>query len=169
MSRSKEWDSVPEEQREIILKHQSSFPIKVGAIAKDLGLDVKSSTLKAGISGEIKEVEGTVFIKISRHDSKERQRFTLAHEIAHFLLHKDKLSEGIEDTVLFRSNLSDKLEVEANKLAADIVMPLSLINAIDFPNDTKFEVKVERIANLAQLSIPAIEIRLGKKGFNYVR
>jgi len=163
MSRSKEWDSVPEEQREIILKHQSSFPIKVGAIAKDLGLDVKSSTLKAGISGEIKEVEGTVFIKISRHDSKERQRFTLAHEIAHFLLHKDKLSEGIEDTVLFRSNLSDKLEVEANKLAADIVMPLSLINAIDFPNDTKFEVKVERIANLAQLSIPAIEIRLGKK------
>jgi Zn-dependent peptidase ImmA (M78 family) len=165
MKHCNEWHKVPKSQQDIILKHQTSFPIKVGAIAKELGLKVQSSTLKAGISGEIKETNGTVSIKISRHDSKERQRFTLAHEIAHFLLHKDEIKNGIEDTALFRSALSNKLEVEANKLAADIVMPLALIHEISFPQETRLEVKIEQIASIAELSIPAIEIRLGKKGF----
>jgi Zn-dependent peptidase ImmA (M78 family) len=165
MNHCNEWNRIPQEQQDIILKYQSSFPIKLGAIAKELGIKVQSSTLKAGISGQIKETEGVVNIKINRHDSKERQRFTLAHEIAHFLLHKDEIKGGIEDTVLFRSNLSNKLEIEANKLAADIVMPISLIKEIIFPQDTRFEVKVERIASMSGLSIPAIEIRLGKKGF----
>lgn len=165
MNYSKEWLRVPEDQRNIILKHHHTYPVKVGAIAKDLGLVVKSSTLKPGISGQIKEENGIVTIKINRHDSKERQRFTLAHEIAHFLLHKEEIKNGIEDTMLFRSALSNELEVEANKLAADIVMPFSLIKKISFPPDTKFEVRVERVANLLELSIPAIDIRLGKKGF----
>ncbi len=165
MSRCNEWNRIPKDQQDIILKHQEIFPIKLGAIAKDLGITVKRSTLKAGISGQIKETEGVVNIKINRHDSKERQRFTLAHEIAHFLLHKDEIKGGIEDTVLFRSSLSNKLEVEANKLAADIVMPFSLIHEEVFPQDTRLEVKIERIAFLSGLSIPAIEIRLGKKGF----
>jgi len=165
MSRCNEWNRIPEAQQAIILSHQEAFPVKLGALAKDLGIKVKSSTLKAGISGEIKETDGVVNVKINRHDSKERQRFTLAHEIAHFLLHKDEIKGGIEDTVLFRSALSNKLEIEANKLAADIVMPFALINEVVFPEDTRLEVKVERIATLSQLSIPAIEIRLGKKGF----
>lgn len=165
MNLSNEWNRVPEGQQKIIIKHQASFPVKVGAIAKDLGLTIKVSTLKPGISGQIKETDGVVIIKVNRHDSKGRQRFTLAHEIAHFLLHKDKLHEGIEDTVLFRSNLSNELEVEANKLAADIVMPFSLINQVQFPAGTRLENRVERIASLLELSIPAIEIRLGKKGF----
>jgi Zn-dependent peptidase ImmA (M78 family) len=160
-----EWQRVPLIQQNIILKYQNSFPVKVGAIAKELGIEVKSSTLKPGISGQIKETDGIVLVKINRHDSKGRQRFTLAHEIAHFLLHKHALIGGIEDTMLFRSSLSNQLEVEANRLAADIVMPFSLIDAVPFPHQTRLEVKAEAIASLAELSIPAIEIRLGKKGF----
>jgi len=165
MTISNEWNRVPVEQQKLILSHQQQFPIKVGAIAKDLGIIVKRSTLKPGISGEIREVNGNVTIKVNRHDSKERQRFTLAHEIAHFLLHKDEIKEGIEDTVLFRSALSNAKETEANRLAADIVMPFSLIDTITFPESTRREFRIEQIASLAELSTPAIEIRLGKKGF----
>lgn len=160
-----EWYRLTDEQVNIILSFQHNFPVKVGAIANAFNIVVKRSTLKPGISGQIKEEDGVVLIKINRHDSLGRQRFTLAHEIAHFLLHRDKLKDGIEDTILFRSALSDKLEVEANRLAADIVMPFSLIESIEFPSNTRLEVKTEYLANLAELSIPAMEIRLGKKGF----
>ena len=165
MKRCKEWNRVPPEAKKIILSHQKAFPVMVGAIAKDLGLIVKSSTLRPGISGFIKENDDGVVIKINRHDSKERQRFTLAHEIAHFLLHKEEIKNGIEDTMLFRSNLSDELEVEANRLAADIVMPFTLIHEAKIPSSTPFPEKVETLAKLSQISIQAMEIRLGGKEF----
>ncbi|MFG1483487.1 ImmA/IrrE family metallo-endopeptidase [Halobacteriovorax sp. HFRX-2_2] len=165
MNRCKEWNRLTQEQKDIILKHQESFPIKLGALAKDFGLIVKSSTLRPGISGFIKDNGGEVIIKISRHDSKERQRFTLAHEIAHFLLHKEEIKGGIEDTMLYRSNVSSELEVEANKLAADIVMPFSLIHKVKFSSEITFEEKVEKVASLAQLSTAAVKIRIGRKEF----
>ncbi|PSU42135.1 hypothetical protein C9J12_29200 [Photobacterium frigidiphilum] len=165
MKKCKEWSMLTSDQQDIILKYQGSFPIKIGAIAKEFGIVVKRSTLKPGISGVIKESDGVVLVKISRHDSVERQRFTLAHEIAHFLLHKDKIGDGIEDTMLFRSSLSNTLEAEANRLAADLVMPFSLIDLAQFPEKTRLEVKIETIAKISELSIPAIEVRLGKKGF----
>ncbi|OUS51007.1 MULTISPECIES: ImmA/IrrE family metallo-endopeptidase [Shewanella] len=165
MKTCKEWSRVSSDQKNIILKYQNEFPIKIGAMAKELGIVVKRATLKPGLSGVIREVGGTIVAKINRHDSPERQRFTLAHEIAHFLLHRDKIGDGIEDTMLFRSSLSDSLEAEANRLAADLIMPFSLIDLVNFPEGTRLEVKIERIATLAELSIPALEVRLGKKGF----
>ncbi|AUJ71392.1 ImmA/IrrE family metallo-endopeptidase [Pseudoalteromonas sp. NC201] len=160
-----EWFRLSKEQKDIISQHHDSFPVKVGSIAKAFGIQVKRSTLSPGISGEIKETNGEVIVKINRHDSEERQRFTLAHEIAHFLLHRDKIGDGIVDTMLFRSSLSNSLEAEANRLAADIVMPFSLIDSEPLSSNLRFEERVEYLANLSKLSIPAMEIRLGKKGF----
>lgn len=160
-----EWHRLTPEQQQIISSFHKEFPIPLGAIAKSFGLTVKRSTLKPGISGSIKESDGEILIKINRHDTVERQRFTLAHEISHFLLHRHLIASGIEDTMLFRSALSNALEAEANRLAADIAMPFSLIDKVDLPLNLRFEEKVEHIANLSKLSIPAIEIRLGKKGF----
>jgi hypothetical protein len=145
MTTSKEWSSIPPEHLEIITSHQQAFPVAVGAIAKDLGIIVKKATLSAGISGEIKE------------------RFTLAHEIAHFLLHRDKLSDGITDNILYRSSLSDTLEAQANRLAADIIMPWPLMkrSLLNY-SDLKDEDKYERLAEAVDVSTTAIKIRLGK-------
>ena len=160
-----EWYRLSAEQQEAILKYHETSPVKIGAIAKEFGLTVKRSTLKPGISGSIREDGSEVVIKINRHDSEQRQRFTLAHEIAHFLLHRDKIGDGIEDTMLFRSALSNDLEAEANRLAADIVMPFSLIKKLALPSSMRFEERVEETSKMLNISIPAIEIRLGKKGF----
>lgn len=160
---SKEWNSLPEYQREILARFQEEFPIKVGSVAKELGVTVKISTLPAGISGEIREIDGAIVIKVNRHDSKERQRFTIAHEISHFLLHKDKIGDGIIDDVLYRSCLTDELEAQANRLAADIVMPWTLIKrSLDRINAEKLEQKIEIIANEAEVSVIAMKIRFGK-------
>ncbi|MEX0604992.1 MAG: ImmA/IrrE family metallo-endopeptidase [Marinobacter sp.] len=159
---SLEWDNLPDNQKKVIEKHQTKFPIPVGAIAKELGIMVKKSTLPAGISGEIKEINGVCLVRVNRHDVKARQRFTLAHEIAHFLLHRDRLRGGITDDVLYRSSLSDVLEAQANRLGADIIMPFHLIRASQsFKSDLKKEAQCEAIAEEAQVSPTAIKIRLG--------
>ncbi|HDU4639580.1 TPA: ImmA/IrrE family metallo-endopeptidase [Klebsiella aerogenes] len=163
LTNSSEWISLTEEQASLIRKHQLQFPIAVGAIAKELGIIVKRSTLAAGISGEIKEEDGNVVIRVNRHDVKERQRFTLAHEIAHFLLHRDRIGDGITDDILYRSKLSDFMEVQANRLAADILMPGHLIQPkLKEFTELRDEEKYEKLADIAEVSTTAIKIRLGK-------
>lgn len=109
---------------DILKQFTETVPVKVGALASALGLRVVLATLPINISGSIQpDGDDDFVIKINRFESKERQRFTIAHEIAHFLLHKDQIKNGIVDSVLYRSKLSSRTEAEANKLAADIVMP----------------------------------------------
>jgi Zn-dependent peptidase ImmA (M78 family) len=108
--------------------------VKIADLARQLGLRVSvSNGLDPNISGQIKrdnEAEGGYHIILNKFEGKERQRFTIAHEIAHFLLHREKIDEGngIVDNVMYRSQLSNRMEVEANQLAADLIMPRHLIH-----------------------------------------
>lgn len=124
---SSEWQQLAPEVRAQIEALQDSPPIRLPDLARVLGLSVKASTLEAGISGEIRPSGNGYVIRINRHDPLRRQRFTVAHEIAHFLLHRDAIGQGISDDVLYRSGLSDQREQQANRLAADILMPDDLL------------------------------------------
>ncbi len=164
---SKEWLGLSEDQKATIASLQVSVPVKVGEIAKALGLSVKLATLAANVSGEIRPdaTAGSAgfLIRVDRHETKERQRFTVAHEIAHFLLHKDFIEGGLSDDVLYRSNLSNKKEAEANRLAADLVMPWSLIDdwMEQFPSGSASQY-VEQLAAHLGVSKIALQIRLGE-------
>lgn len=163
MTLSPEWKTLPAEIINKIQEDQFSFPVKIKKIAERLDLIVKAATLTGGISGEIKCESGIYVIRVNRHDIKERQRFTVAHEIAHFLLHKDLIGDGISDDTLYRSKLSDVMEVQANRLAADLIMPWHLIEAsLKKFSHLKPEAKYEAIAEEAEVSTTALKIRLGK-------
>jgi hypothetical protein len=126
---SPEWRSLPVAIRATIEEHQDFAPIRLSQLARALGVPVKAATLGPGISGEIRP-DGDVFvIRVNRHDPSKRQRFTVAHELAHFLLHSEHINNGISDDVLYRSSLSDRREAQANRLAADILMPDDLVLA----------------------------------------
>jgi len=123
-----EWSRLKEEERQKIIRRQESLPVRLSDLARDLGVRLVASTLPAGVSGEIRPNDmGGYVISINRHDSSRRQRFTVAHEIAHYLLHRDQIGKGITDDALYRSSLSDSREAEANRLAAEILMPRSAI------------------------------------------
>lgn len=165
MSNSREWNTLPSETQEIIRKFQNESKVQLGAIAKELGLDVKLSTLPAFISGEIRHTPDDRFaIKINRHEAKVRQRFTLAHEIAHFLLHKEQIvsKEGIEDNVMYRSSLSNTLEAQANRLAADIVMPWHIVQKEVANKNLEDEKIIQEIAENIGVSVDAFKIRIGR-------
>lgn len=160
---SKEWERIGIDSQKIISSAQSALPVKVGVIATSLGLTLKKASLAAGISGEIKSDNGSFIIRVNRHDASTRQRFTVAHEIAHYLLHRDLIGDGIVDDILYRSSLSGSMEAEANRLAADIVMPWHLLNEFLRSNKTlSVEQRMEKLALAADVSITAIKIRLGK-------
>lgn len=163
MSNSREWERLSIESKELIMKFHSEYPVKLGSIAKELGVVVKLATLPANISGEIKEDNGIVIIRVNQHDVKARQRYTLAHEIAHFLLHKHLLSDGISDDVLYRSAQSNEIEAEANRLAADILMPMQHIDECYKRHfkGKKDAVLYEAIATDLGVSTIALKYRLG--------
>lgn len=127
---SPEWNGLDPDLRAAIAQFQDEPPVRLPELAKALGVTVKAATLRPGISGEIRpnEDRSGFVIRVNRHDPPKRQRFTVAHELAHFILHKDQIGNGIEDDVLYRSSLSDKREQQANRLAADILMPKTLLD-----------------------------------------
>lgn len=111
-----------------------SAPVDVEAMAEALGLAVNmDAALPADISGRIMRGgngPAGYYIELNGRHSFNRRRFTLAHEIAHYLLHRDKIGDGVEDNALYRSRLSDYIEIEANRLAAQILMPAKLVRDI---------------------------------------
>ena len=148
---------------QIIARHQTNAPIDVMAIARELGVNVWAMHMPANISGKIfrDSLNGGVSsfsIAVNDMEHPLRQRFTIAHEIAHFVLHRSQLEAGdlIDDT-MYRSGLSTREEVAANQLAAQILMPMELIKKLigEGIND------VQALARRFQVSLPAMKIRLG--------
>jgi len=161
---SRELQRIQPGEMEVVRKYMTTKPVKLGAMASELGLNVRLSALEPGISGMIETSGNTYTIKINRHETRERQRFTLAHEIAHFLLHRHLIdSEGsIRDTVLYRSGQPESIEFEANRLAADLVMPDDQIreDLAKIRSPLTDEV-LEFLARQWQVSKAAMEIKLG--------
>ena len=108
----------------------TEIPVPVGTIADRLGLDVFSITLDPNISGSIRRVGTAKYeIQINDTDAPVRQRFTVCHEIAHYLLHRSHIDAvGIEDNILYRSQLSNIQEAEANRFAAALLLPWRAVN-----------------------------------------
>lgn len=162
-SPSKEFQSLPPSVRHEIDQYLSQFPVRLGALAGALGVKVLRSTLPRGISGQIGQEDGEFVIRVNRHEAKHRQRFTLAHELAHYLLHKEKIiaDGGWSENVLLRSGQPAQVEFEANRLASDLVIPSALLAAAkkDYTGPITDEV-IQDLARRFGVSATAIEIKL---------
>lgn len=149
----------------IVERFAASYPVKVGELATELGIEVKRAPLEPKISGLIQPSSTSPSgfeIRVNKYEVPERQRFTVAHEIAHYLLHRKEIGSGVVDNILYRSNLTSRKEAEANRLAADIVMPekavtaeLKRLGGLTSPDI------VDQMAELFRVSVPAMKVRLG--------
>ena len=163
MSPSLEYRNLSPAVRQKVDEFLSEYPVKLGAMAKRLGVKVLLSTLPRGTSGQIGQENGEFVIRINRHEAKHRQRFTLAHEIAHFLLHSEKIAEegSWSENVLLRSGQPANVEYEANRLASDLVIPSGLL--ADATRKYSGPMTSEIIEDLARkfgVSTAAMEIKL---------
>lgn len=111
-------------------------------------------------------------ILIEQSDHPNRKRFTFAHELGHFFLHKDKLKwdhkifiDTDNNYSLFRRNSvhvrdEDKpLEAEANYFAAELLMPKDVVEKAY--NEIW---SIEILSNVFRVSIEAMTYRLSNLG-----
>lgn len=157
---------------EELLKLCATPPVDLDAIAVSLGVEIRLFDLKADVSGILYRDGDRRIIVVNKEHSTERQRFTIAHELGHLMLHKGQpvhVDEG------FRINLRDRRsataedveEVEANAFAADLLMPAKWLRAdveqqfIDLADDAAMSALAKRYG----VSTQAMAYRLAALSF----
>lgn len=145
--------------------------VDVETIAREkLGILVEREPFpeKENIAGFIKREgkNGQPVIVLNNNTLPVRQRFTIAHEIGHFILHANEPLH-IDTQVYFRSNsvalVPDFKEVEANRFAAELLMPKQRILE-DLKKDGLCvdEKKIKKLAKEYEVSETAMSIRIEK-------
>jgi Zn-dependent peptidase ImmA (M78 family) len=114
--------------------------VDVGALATQLGAIIRPVEAEDAISGAIVREGDRISIGVNAHHSLNRQRFTIAHELGHLVLHdaEAQIDHGYSETLhrglrlaAFRDHTSreaiDDKEVEANRFAAALLMPMTFL------------------------------------------
>lgn len=127
---------------ELLDRHTvTAAPVPVEKIAKAEGLLVSKKPLDDDVSGFLLRAGTKMVIGVNARQAPNRQRFTVAHELGHALLHDgDELHVDHGFRINFRdvnsSLASDIEEIESNTFAAWLLMP------------TRFLVKQVSLAHL---------------------
>jgi Zn-dependent peptidase ImmA (M78 family) len=160
-------DMTPSEQLEIINHYRKNAPVDVHGIASSLGIRIHEAFLPDNVSGIIERAkDGNFLVTVNTFDSYTRKRFTIAHELGHFMLHRGMIGDGIEDDRAYRSTTSGKYrnnligpreETQANSFAANVLMPYELIQRLQ----AEGYATPEQLADKLQVSVHAMSIRLG--------
>ena len=121
-------------------------PVPVAAIAASQGAQLTYTEFDEAVSGMLYRESDTVLIGINASHAPTRQRFTIAHEIGHLLMHEGRpvvVDRLVRVNLNLRDGASTKEEVEANAFAAALLMPRDLIAA-----------EIERFVTQAQGLVP---------------
>ncbi|MDR2251447.1 MAG: ImmA/IrrE family metallo-endopeptidase [Endomicrobium sp.] len=103
-------------------KQITSRPLDVASVAKALNIGIEYKPLDSEISGILRKENDKWTVYVNNKHPETRQRFTIAHEIAHFCLHR-YTKTLFEDVMFFRGTSISPEEYEANKFAGEILMP----------------------------------------------
>jgi Zn-dependent peptidase ImmA (M78 family) len=128
------------------------IPVDPFHIAERLGMDVFAAAMAADVSGMlVKEPGQDPRIYVNAADALNRQRFSCAHEIGHFIL---RASSRADDTYGYIDRRGpsaaqgiNPAEIYANQFAAELLMPQENVRALsptlsDAALAVKFEVSV---------------------------
>ena len=149
------------------IRQQKGY-VDVVQLARDAGIDivggVDASTENAHISYDQKQDKYHLWV--NQNHAVSRQRFSIAHELAHYVLHRTELRTLGQ---LARAG-SSRLEQEADELAADILMPQGAVETyfnimkID-PTDITLPL-IKRLSEHFRVSKEVIILRLREFGYH---
>ena len=140
---------------DLIVKHKvmnfgkKNYEVNLDRLTRALDIEVHTKNLGGEISGLLVIKNGRASIGLDSDQSHERRRFTIAHELGHFFLHRN-LKETFVDEVFARSGNSNQIEREANAFAAALLMPKKIIDDAISENFGDKPIRDEEIAILAK-------------------
>ena len=161
--------------KEILEKYDlnKSIPVDIEKLLRSLNISAISKDFSY-IESSIKIEQGTILgmlissgdnaaIFYRSSDTYNRKRFTIAHELAHAIIHNDN-SPHIE----FRMNEDEiennPIEKEANILAGEFLIPFNLLKEIYFKLPIPSSVT---LATIFKVSVNVMEARLNHLGISY--
>jgi len=119
-----------------------SAPVPIDEIARRLGAEIHYVPYEGELAGMLIRQHGRTIIGVNNAHHRNRKRFTIAHELGHLVLHdleihidhNFKVRRDSKSSVALihkRDGVSslaiDPLEIEANRFAAEILMPFDMI------------------------------------------
>jgi|ERR1051325_4541114 Zn-dependent peptidase ImmA (M78 family) len=147
-------------------------PVNVELIARFLGVFISKAPANDDVSGFLLKQGRTSVIGVNSLHHPNRQRFTIAHEIGHFVLHNfdevhvDKSVVKLRDKASSKGELRE--EVEANRFAAELIMPRNLLErelSHMAVSDLLDERGMQQLAKCFQVSVSAMSNRLISLGY----
>lgn len=148
----------------IISKYWDTAPVSIYKIAAEIGVKLSFEPMADSLSGWIeRQDDGSYRIAVNSNHAPTRQRFTAAHELGHYIYHRDLLGDGVGDNRAYRSEgtghanakILPRHERQANTFAANVLMPRHVLAAMPDRTD------VSGLAKLFEVSPEAMRIRIG--------
>ena len=140
-----------------------TVPLNVAAVAEKVGIRIEYVSLKNGLSGILykDEEDDSWVVQVNEDHHPNRQRYTIAHELGHFCLHRH-LRRRFEDKIFFRGGEANKPEWQANDFASAILMPEDKFREMVRSGVSKVEV----LAKEFKVSTLALRIRAKNLGIS---
>lgn len=164
--------TIQKRARDLLEEHNiNSAPVSVDRIAKTFRVQLRFSPLDDELSGMIYVKDGIPIIGVNALHHPNRQRFTMAHEIGHLVLHRTEITKEIhvdkDFPMLMRDSESsagvNEMEIEANLFATELLMPAAFLvrslggESFDIDDDGA----VIALAKEYKVSASAMRFRLG--------
>jgi Zn-dependent peptidase ImmA (M78 family) len=150
-------------------------PVDVEKIALSLGIEVQYKPTEDNVSGFLlRELSHhKALIGVNDSHALTRKRFTIAHELGHFLLHEEEKAHIDQKFKINRRDENSskgisREEKEANLFAAELLMPASFIEQDFFKFDVLDffdEKQLKDLADKYQVSTLALSFRLSYLGY----
>lgn len=155
-----------QEARNILKQFGASVPVDIVGIAQAHGIEVRLEELEDAVSGMLVVRGDRSVIGVNANHHANRRRFSVAHELGHYVLHRGEEQVFIDAAVFFRSEGATATtwiqEKEANIFAAELLLPERAIRAAwqADPIDVFDDVAIKRWADRFGVSPQALLIRL---------
>lgn len=140
----------------------NGYKLDIEQFIKDKYKDIKIQkvVLASDISGKLEYKDDSWIMSVNSEHPEVRQRYTLGHELGHYLNHRDSV-KSFEDTVYFRNKQKSSMEYMADQFAARLLMPENDVNEL-----VKSGVKtVKEMAARFGISLEAMKYRLEQLGY----
>jgi Zn-dependent peptidase ImmA (M78 family) len=156
----------------IIRQYGLAIPVDVEKLALAIGAEIRKDDFDGSLSGFAFQKRGSKFIGVNSSEGEQRQRFTIAHELGHLFLHKQSSVSYDTGMMLLRDSHSsdgtDFKEIEANRFAAELLMPeesirkdLASEGQIDLVGDSDAAKQlISKLADKYNVSPTAMSVRL---------
>ncbi|WP_309080320.1 ImmA/IrrE family metallo-endopeptidase [Zhihengliuella sp.] len=133
-----------------------NFPVDVNGIAKKMGVEVFDSILASDISGYIVKRPGEpAEIHVATDHVPTRKRFTVAHELGHFVERTTRAGDDDFGYVEKRGGKRTLQEFYADEFAGHVLMPQKDVDKMGREGKKPFE-----MAKAFGVSLDAMMVRL---------